>query len=108
MLPTVGKETRGGDPAASPSGHAYHFGAAWHTDHGTQTAGKIAWLAQRDTPKATNPLCGDQKTQAGPKNTAQAGLMAHPSLSYVVPSDDSESAGRSLIVYLSLAQSVMP
>ncbi len=63
LLPTLGKETRGAHSSASSPGHACHFGAAWHTGHGTQTAWKIAGVAQRDASDACPALCGDQKTQ---------------------------------------------
>ena len=44
---SVGKYTASGDPATGAAGNAHHFVAGWHTGPVSQTARKIARLAQR-------------------------------------------------------------
>jgi hypothetical protein len=78
---SVGKHTARSHPSAGASGHALHFAAAWHTGSATQTAWKIARMAQRQAKDPCAALSSGAQTQTRAKNVPETGLMASHSLS---------------------------
>ena len=89
----MGKQGACGHPATGASRDAQHFDAGWHTGQASQTAWKIARMAQRQSQNTCATLCGGAQTQTGAQNAPQTGLMAAKSMSYVVHSDFSLEVG---------------